>query len=190
MPLLARFSIPTRLLLGFGLPLLLFVAFVGWMWLSLDRIREHVEVELAGQVDLALTAKNMERDIIQIQQWLSDISATRALDGLDDGFDEAARSRTSFLAGYEQLNAHVGRTGNPKDVQALAELRTAFDRYYNAGVSMAKAYIEGGPALGNPQMAPFDQASAALQERMQTWLVYANEQMEESIGFVATETRP
>ena len=38
----------------------------------------------------------MQIDVIQVQQWLTDISATRALDGLADGFDEAAISAKSF----------------------------------------------------------------------------------------------
>ncbi len=33
----------------------------------------------------------MKLDVVQVQQWLSDISATRAQDGLDDGFKEAEK---------------------------------------------------------------------------------------------------
>ena len=32
--------------------------------------------------------KDIEMDVVQVQQWLTDISATRAKDGLNDGFDE------------------------------------------------------------------------------------------------------
>lgn len=38
---------------------------------------------------LMLNSLILQKDIIQIQQWLTDISATRGKPGFDDGFDEA-----------------------------------------------------------------------------------------------------
>jgi len=34
---------------------------------------------------------NLKIDVIQVQQWLTDVSATRAHKGFDDGFDEAKK---------------------------------------------------------------------------------------------------
>jgi len=39
-----------------------------------------------------MALKDMEMQIIQIQQWLTDISATRGQDGLDDGYTEAEKA--------------------------------------------------------------------------------------------------
>jgi hypothetical protein len=36
-----------------------------------------------------LTVLDLQLNIVQVQQWLTDISATRGLDGLNDGFSEA-----------------------------------------------------------------------------------------------------
>lgn len=62
---------------------------------SLQRV-EQVETLLSDVRDEgvpnALVAKEMQAQVIEIQQWLTDISATRGLDGLDDGFDEAAKA--------------------------------------------------------------------------------------------------
>ena len=41
-------------------------------------------------------AKDIALDVVQVQQFLSDISATRAQDGLDDGFKDAQRFADKF----------------------------------------------------------------------------------------------
>jgi methyl-accepting chemotaxis protein len=47
-------------------------------------------------IALIQTAKEIELDVVQVQQFLSDISATRGQDGLDDGFKEAQRFAEKF----------------------------------------------------------------------------------------------
>ena len=41
--------------------------------------------ELAASRDLTASVKDVQFDVVQVQQWLTDISATRGLDGLNDG---------------------------------------------------------------------------------------------------------
>jgi methyl-accepting chemotaxis protein len=71
------------------------------------------------------------------------VSATRGQDGLGDGFDEAQKNRVLFLQGMDKLQAYA--QGHEHEVQLdLIDLaRKNFDVYYNNGVSMAKAYVEG-----------------------------------------------
>lgn len=45
---------------------------------------------------LLALSQGLRTDVIQVQQWLTDISATRGLDGLNDGFDEAEKHAKSF----------------------------------------------------------------------------------------------
>ena len=47
-----------------------------------------------------MALKDIEMQIIQIQQWLTDISATRGQDGLDDGYAEAEKA-------YQQLKTDM-----------------------------------------------------------------------------------
>lgn len=183
---LGRFSIGVRLWAGFGIPLLVFMGYAGWVWASLEDMQTQVASRLTAQVELGLVAKDMERDVIQIQQWLSDISATRAQDGLDDGFDQADKTRTSFLNGLAALQQRPGL--NTQAPQSLTELRQAFDLYYDTGVRMAHAYIAGGPAQGNALMAPFDKASQALQERMQVWVERATTDMKRGVASIGRAT--
>jgi len=59
--------------------------------LSLGSVRKNLHenrTEVAVQVDRFIELKI---SVIQVQQWLTDISATRAAPGYDDGFDEAKK---------------------------------------------------------------------------------------------------
>lgn len=106
---------------------------------------------------------NVQVSVIQIQQWLTDISATRAQDGLNDGFDEAAKSVISFKESVNLL-AQLDKKSN-YDYKALLPI---LENYYATGQKMAKAYIEGGPALGNKMMAEFDGTAAAIYDELET----------------------
>jgi len=177
-----------RLTFGNALPALLFLIFAGWLWVSVGSVRHDVEVNLTGQVALALQAREMERDVVQVQQWLSDISATRAKDGLDDGYAEAEKSRVSFLKGLDRFDAYVQAHPETSAQLNLPKLRSDFDAYYAAGVLMAKAYVAGGPEQGNPLMEPFDKASAALQAGMQVLVDSATLQMQQNVSGVTQQT--
>jgi methyl-accepting chemotaxis protein len=110
----------------------------------------------------AILVEKMRLDIVQVQQWLTDISATRGLDGLDDGFSEAEKSSISFLAGlnkFEELSASKNDNSNLK---LLNDLKQSFDEYYIAGKTMAAAYVKDGPQGGNKMMGGFDQAAEEL----------------------------
>src|SRR5690606_1490296 len=82
-------------------------------------------------------AHALKLTVVQVQQWLTDISATRGRDGLDDGFAEAAanaeRART-LLAELERLDA-----GHGERYRAMGPV---FEDYYRVGRAMAQAYIE------------------------------------------------
>ncbi len=113
-------------------------------------------------LDLAVTVKRLNIDIVQIQQWLTDISATRGLDGLNDGFDEAADARARAEENLKTAQALAAAAGQRDLVAELAKVGEAIEPYYAQGSAMAKAYIEGGPASGNKMMSNFDAAAEAM----------------------------
>ena len=58
--------------------------------------------DLSGfDVPLLDRAHKVKLAVVQVQQWLTDISATRGLDGLNDGFEEAEKNADKF---YELIN--------------------------------------------------------------------------------------
>ncbi len=134
----------------------------------------------AGQVaDLAVpllvTVKEIKADVIQVQQWLADISATRGLDGLDDGFQQAEVFAGKFaqdIAGAKEIAGTLGYAGIEK---ALDELLATFPAYYEVGVRMAKAYVAEGPSAGNKLMGDVDQAAEQMGEVLDGLLAQAEQ---------------
>ena len=182
-----RLGIAWRLAIGSALPLLLFVAFSVWLWGSLGQVRNHVQSTLAAGVDYALQAKDLQRNVVQVQQFLSDISATRGLDGLADGFDQAKANRDQFLAGLDRFAAQRQTRQEATQASGVQTVRQDFDKYYNLGVRMAEAYVRGGPAEGNPLMDNFDKASVALQTSLDAFVSQQITQMRTDTAEVAVQ---
>lgn len=100
----------------------------------------------------------LQKDIIQIQQWLTDISATRGKPGFDDGFDEAKiyyDDAVSIINGLKKYNV---------DEEFIDELKSSLDDYYSVGIDMANAYIQSGTDEGNIHMEIFDPFAEEVQE--------------------------
>jgi methyl-accepting chemotaxis protein len=165
-------------------PILAFLALACWVWLTLAGVQHDLSQSIHDKTTQALLAKEMQRNVVQVQQFLSDVSATRALDGLDDGFEDAAKQRQAFLDGLSQFERQRGDAAFATD---LAAMRTSFENYYNAGVAMAKAYVAGGPAQGNPLMKPFDDASLALQAHVDGFVGRSTEALTREIDATVTE---
>ena len=111
----------------------------------------------------AVLAQRMQLDVVQVQQWLTDISATRGQDGLADGFDRAADAKRSLDAGLARFDEMFAREGDAEGRRRLADLKAAADTYYAQGRAMAQAYVAEGTAAGNRSMGEFDTASEQLQ---------------------------
>jgi methyl-accepting chemotaxis protein len=124
----------------------------------------------------------MGKDVIQIQQWLTDISATRGLDGLDDGFDEAEKSYQSFLSGLNRFEKMFEEENDEENIRKTQELKVRVDDYYDMGKKMAKGYIEGGPEVGNKMMGDFDEAAEKLSAAMEPFVEAQVEEVNDMSG--------
>jgi len=133
--------------------------------------------------DIALfdkEATNAKIDVIQVQQFLSDVSATRAQNGLDDGFKLAAEHADSFRS--EIANMKKLADSFPENKEILSQISaasTAFETYFEIGNKMAKAFVEGGPEFGNKIMPEFDKASEDIQDSVEGILKYSLSQRTE-----------
>lgn len=112
----------------------------------------------------AIIAKNMQMQVVQIQQWLTDISATRGQDGLDDGFEQAEIAYQTFLKDLETIRAFYLKNEFHDRIAKIDQVRVRIDAWYEAGKKMANAYIQEGTAAGNIKMGGFDDESTQLQE--------------------------
>ena len=109
------------------------------------------------EVPILNKAHDLKLAVVQVQQWLTDISATRGRDGLDDGFLEAENNAVRFralVAELQQLDAENGAR--------YQELLAPFEAYYETGRQMAQAYIDEGPAGGNMMMGQFDEVAEKI----------------------------
>lgn len=124
-------------------------------------------MEKAEKVEsLVLDIKEIELHIVQVQQWLTDISATRALDGLNDGFDEAEKHTNELDRTLQKARQTAVSLELDRVVKIVGEVSVKFKPYYTAGKTMAQAYIEEGPSGGNKLMGNFDLASEQLSKKM------------------------
>ena len=115
-------------------------------------------------VPLLATIKEIKADVIQVQQWLTDISATRGLPGFDDGFTEAEGFAKKFSEDVAIARTHAKALGMTDVLKALDGMEAAFPPFYAGGKKMAQAYIDTGPEGGNPMMEEFDTVAAAMGE--------------------------
>ncbi|MCP5334256.1 MAG: methyl-accepting chemotaxis protein [Oceanospirillaceae bacterium] len=98
---------------------------------------------------------------IQVQQWLTDISATRAQDGLADGFDQARIAYEGFQTNLQQLSML-----DAAQQDYYRSIQPVFEDYYAMGQRMAHGYIADGPATGNKLMASFDTTAQAITDKV------------------------
>lgn len=108
---------------------------------------------------LLIKAKELKMSVVQVQQWLTDISATRGLDGLNDGFDVAAEQADLFRTLLGEMIVL-----DPEHQSEYDAIAPTFEEYYQVGQVMAKAYVDQGPAGGNKMMENFDGAASAINE--------------------------
>lgn len=109
--------------------------------------------------ETVMLADDLKLSVVQVQQWLTDISATRAAEGFDDGFDEAA---THAQEVYDILDKLVAL--DPDYSDEVDDIKSKFEPYYETGQKMAQSYIDDGPEGGNAMMGEFDTVAQDINE--------------------------
>lgn len=133
--------------------MLLFVAFAvsnwGMMGTSIGRVEAARDLGYAG----ARLGQQIQLDVVQVWQWLTNIGATRAAKGLNDGFDEAAVYAETFRRDVKALRAL-----HPDRAHELDALRASFDAFYAKGQRTALAAL----LLASRMTRPLDAAVERL----------------------------
>ncbi|HLR71447.1 MAG TPA: methyl-accepting chemotaxis protein [Pseudogracilibacillus sp.] len=114
----------------------------------------------------AINAQQLKIDVVQVQQFLTDISATRGLDGLDDGFEEAEAHANSFRNMINELK----EISSSEEIKLLDNFLLDFEHFHETGITMANEYIESGPEAGNALMLSFDEYSGTLNEEIDLFM--------------------
>jgi methyl-accepting chemotaxis protein len=153
---LQNWSMQTRMLSAFAMVCFLFLSanfLTNMQNKKIIELTASVQSEIYPHLD---NFQHIQADIVQIQQWLTDISATRGAAGYDDGFGEAENYYRDALKRIEYSRVEHQKLGEAAMVKTMDELKKSLDDYYAVGQTMAKAYIEGGSESGNKMMDKFD----------------------------------
>ena len=172
-------SIRIKILLPVTIMLAIFIAFMGGQIIRITANLEQVKEMNDKHYVTLLGAKDLKLNVVQVQQWLTDISATRAEEGFDDGFEEAEMHAQKFKETIADLISI-----NPEDKEELEKIRKDFDPYYEMGKKMANAYIIHGPEQGNIIMGDFDAEAERINEEVDTYEIQANENIKIAIDKV------
>jgi methyl-accepting chemotaxis protein len=126
---------------------------------GLEKASVQSEIIANDAVPLLLSIKDIHYDVVQIQQWFQDISATRGLDGLDDGFKQAEATALQFKKNVAKASGHAHKLGLVKIIEDLESISKRFTPYYEIGKKMATRYVKEGPSGGNKMMPAFDKVA-------------------------------
>ncbi len=155
-------SIASKILVLSSFSLVLVVLTALWTYHLSNEVHSLARLAEEDGISLTNTAHQMDKDVIQIQQWLTDISATRGGDGLDDGFKQAEASYQSFLSGLSIFENQYTKNNDIEKLAEINDISELMDKYYLSGKQMAAAYVKHGPAEGNKKMVLFDQQAEIL----------------------------
>lgn len=146
------------------LPLLFIcIFFIGFMLLQLKSVNNNFKmVEEMQNKHFATVSKtdNLKINVIQVQQWLTDASATCS----KDGFEEAEVHAQKFKTLISEI-----KTLNPESHEELNAIESSFEPYYETGKKMANAYIENGTDAGNLIMEDFDVTAETINSNIGTF---------------------
>lgn len=170
-------TIKGKLFAGFGAIAILLViqVIVG------EIISSSAKEKIVSATTVDLKASNLiesiKLDVVQVQQWLSDISATRGAEGFDDGFDQAEIYANLFAKHISELEKLV-----PSEKAKLKNLKKTFNEFYSQGKKMAKVYIDLGSTEGNKSMTAFDKYAEAMDAELTETIDAFTKKGEESLA--------
>jgi methyl-accepting chemotaxis protein len=150
--------------------------------LQLNSIENKVKEKEYDILPTVFNFLELQKDVIQVQQWLTDVSATRGAEGYDDGYKIA---KEYFDAGNKLLDKMIQehKAKNESQIQSeLENFKVDFKKYYEIGFKMANSYVKDGPSEGNKLMSELDPFSEKLTDELDSWIkVHMQENKEKAI---------
>jgi len=174
--------ISTKVVLVFSIFMIGFLLVGYWTYRVSDHISNLTQQVRSDGLTYRDIAQGMRVNVIQVQQFLTDISATRAQNGLDDGFAEAEENYQSFMKGLEKFDQRYRSESNQAGLDQTERLRTRMQSYYAMGKKMANAYIKSGPAGGNKMMPAFDKSAEDLYTELEPFINEQNAALSSSMN--------
>jgi len=150
-----------QLFIGFGIVIavLLTISLISYHY---DKQNNIEMIAIQQKLKKTLTLLELRKNVIQIQQWLTDISATRGLDDLDDGFEQADKFYRASQRSIKYL-----KNNQLMEQESLNSFEKDIELYYKLGKEMAHDYVTGGPEKGNLSMKDFDLIADSLSTKLE-----------------------
>src|SRR3972149_1279776 len=123
---LKNMKIKSRLMVGFGIVLSLFVICGVITTLLLMKSDRSVKVVREESMPFALTAKDIAFHVVQVQQFLTDVSATHDTGVLTAAEDSAVKFRQDAAKFREMYRVK----NDQESLRKLEELESSFNNYY------------------------------------------------------------
>ena len=156
--------IGARLALGFACVAGVFLATLLVVGVMLSGLKENVIQINDETLPSILLVSDMNLSRSEVQQFLTDVSATRDPAALA----EAQTSAKRFQDGVAKFKHTFRQAGDTANYQRMESLEADFNVFYASGIRMATAYISSGVAAGNLLMKGtasergFDQTSEVI----------------------------
>src|SRR3989339_743128 len=148
----ANMKLGVRLGLGFALVVFIFVTVLALVVNNMLYVKEDVKQIQEESLPFAILANEMDTAQGQVQQFLTDVSATHNTNGLK----EADQSAEAFRKGLSQFREMFQRENDTQGLAKVDTLETDFGKYFDVGRDMAATYVKEGMAAGNVKMEKFD----------------------------------
>ncbi|WP_212785105.1 methyl-accepting chemotaxis protein [Ferrigenium kumadai] len=175
---LGNMSIGSRLAAGFIVVVVLFVANLLMVGVSFSHLMQDIQLIKEETLPYVLSVDEMDTARSEVQQWLTDVSATHDRDGYKDA--DAAAKR--FLAGVEKYKQMYQLEHDTDNLKKIQDIEASFNTFYTNGKAMAEAYITQGLDAGNTAMEGFDKDSETISGELAK---FREQQIAEANGIVA-----
>ncbi len=134
---------------------------------------------------IAITAKDVKFGVCNIQQFLTDASATKDEKSIGES-REAAKQLQDDLSKLKKIYNEVG---DKESLTKIADIEKRFDEYQKVGESMAQAYIKDGTEAGNKEMEVFDKESEALAKSVEELSTSSTKQIMTSSSSISSSLK-
>jgi diguanylate cyclase (GGDEF)-like protein len=131
-----------------------------------NRERQHRTARLTAE--LVGLQKQIEIDVIEVQQFLTDFAATKGQDGHDAGLKNAKVFADRLPQDLAAAKRAADMLGSPEIAAVLGEIGERFPAFHELGREMAKTYAVQGTRAGNVIMERFDAMTEELRARIAT----------------------
>ena len=162
--MIQKLGVKQQIIIGFAVVVGLFLASLAVIGLMLSSLTQNISYLNEQIFPNVLIVDEMNLSRSEVQQFLTDVSATHNPAGYKDADDSAKL----FLAGAQKFRQFFRSTGDAEGMKDLDQIEVNFATFYASGKVMAATYISSGMEAGNllmkgsDKVPGFDQASEVL----------------------------